>query len=456
MKFFSKPVSEHAEVPLADDGRLEQIVERWQQRAPRTSSATDRGNLCYLVSIHDRTDAVVQAAQLNELVGLVEAQGDTVVGTLVQLLRKKDPRTFIGAGIAERLAIHARAVGATMLVLDAELSPSQTRNLEDLTGLPICDREAVILNVFRHHASTKRARLQVEIAQLDYLRPRIRGIGLNMDQQMGGSNKARGPGETASELLARRIDQRLAELRRALTQLKLADTAQRKQRDPTTRVALVGYTNAGKTSLMNALTHAGLSVRNRPFETLDTTSRALTRHGGDVLLCDTVGFIRRLPERLFASFETTLAEVAEASLLLLVVDASDPEASQHLDTTIHMLEKLGADDVPRLLVFNKVDKFADSPRALEVLADGTPYHLVCARDETSVASLRQIILERARGSHVQCDVFVPYSQQSLLHTIYAHCRVVVANPQEDGTQFTIQGTPRHVHSVVRALEETIV
>src|SRR5690606_24021605 len=141
----------------------------------------------------------------------------------------------------------------------------------------------------------------IEIAQLEYLRPRIRGIGLNMDQQMGGSNKARGPGETASELLARRIDKRITDLRHGLAQLKRADSAHRKHRESASRVALVGYTNAGKASLMNALTHAGLSARNRPFETLDTTSRSISRHGGDVVISDTVGFIRRLPERLLAS-----------------------------------------------------------------------------------------------------------------------------------------------------------
>src|SRR5690606_24589381 len=166
-----------------------------------------------------------------------------------------------------------------------------------------------ILNVFERNAATRRARAQVEIAHLEYLRPRIRGIGLNMDQQMGGSNKARGPGETASELLARQLDGRIAELRRRLEQLKRSDASGRKHRAGTSRVVLVGYTNAGKTSLMNALTHAGLSAKDRPFETLDTTSRRLSSHGGDVLLSDSVGFIRRLPERLFASFESTLAEV---------------------------------------------------------------------------------------------------------------------------------------------------
>lgn len=456
MKFSSKAVSEHAEVPLADDGRLEALIDQWQQRAPRVAS-DGAPNRCYLLSIHAPHDAIVRDAQLSELTGLVEAQGDQVVGATQQVLKRKDPRTFVGRGVAERVAMAALAVQANMLVVDAELSPSQTRNLEELTGLPICDREAVILNVFRRHASTKRARLQVEMAQLEYLRPRIRGIGLNMDQQMGGSNKARGPGETASELLARRIDNRITELRRGLDQLKRADSAQRKQREQSRRVVLVGYTNAGKTSLMNALTQAGLSARNRPFETLDTTSRALSRHGGDVLLSDTVGFIRRLPERLLASFETTLAEVTEASLLLLVVDASDPEAERHLTTTLAMVTKLGADAVPRMVVFNKSDRIVNDEReALGAMCGDTPYHMVSAFDPPSVDKLRHVILERAREVDAERQLFVPYAHNALIKDIYAHCRVLACEALDTGTQFTIQGAPRHVQTIVRTLEELSV
>src|SRR6185312_3400407 len=174
-------------------------------------------------------------------------------------------------------------------------SPSQARNLEDAAGIPVADREAIILNVFLRHARTRRAKIQVEAAQLEYLRPRIRGVGLDMDQQTGGMARARGPGETASELLARKLDGRLLELHKALRRLDASGRTQRRMRAGCRRMALVGYTNAGKTSLMNALTGAGLSARDVPFETLDTTSRCLTRHGGDVIVSDTVGFIRRLP-----------------------------------------------------------------------------------------------------------------------------------------------------------------
>jgi GTP-binding protein HflX len=375
-----------------------------------------------------------------------------VVGAENHLLTKPDPRTFIRSGVAERISARARECGADMLVLDAELSPSQTRNLEDATGLPICDREAVILNVFERHATTRRARMQVEIAHLEYLRPRIRGIGLNMDQQTGGMTRARGAGETASELLARRLDQRLADLRRGLARLKQSGSAQRKRRASCARVVLVGYTNAGKTSLMNALTSADLSARDRPFETLDTTSRALTRHAGDVLLSDTVGFIRRLPERLFASFESTLAEVSEASLLLVTVDLSDPEAAGHLETTEDVLRKLDAGQIGRLIVFNKLDRLPDLPATerLAALSSGHPHIALSSRDPAAVARLRERILGLVRVNHIRRELFIPYELSELAARAYARCRVLKATATPRGTQLILEGDAHVVDEIARA------
>lgn len=452
MRFHSKPIEEHAEVPLGDDGRLDQLVSRWSatQSGPK---AAEGGNACYVLSVHRRDDAESAQAQLREMTGLVDAQGDRVVGAESHLLTKPDARTFIRSGVAARISAHARECGANMLVLDAELSPSQTRNLEDAAGLPICDREAVILNVFQRHATTRRARMQVEIAHLEYLRPRIRGLGLNMDQQTGGMTKARGPGETASELLARRLDGRLADLRRGLERLKQSDSAQRKQRSSCSRVVLVGYTNAGKTSLMNALTSAGLSTRDRPFETLDTTSRALTRHGADVLLSDTVGFIRRLPERLFASFESTLAEVCEASLLLVAVDVSDPEATQHLATTRTILERLGAGHIPRIILFNKLDRLSEqlTPERLAMLSEGHSHVALSSRDPAAIASLRERILANVRGDQKQREIFVPYELSALTGHIYAECRVLKVTATPRGTQMVIEGKRHVVDGIARTL-----
>jgi GTP-binding protein HflX len=452
MKIHSKPIDEHAEVPLADDGRWEEIVAHWQRREAPRSAAASGSNACYVLSVQHRGDASDPQAQLAEIASLVRTQGDRVVGTELHQLHRPDPRTLVRSGIAHRIGTTARDAGADLLVVDAELTPSQTRNLEDAAGMSVADREAVILNVFERHAKTPRARAQVELAHLEYLRPRIRGIGLDMDQQAGGVMGSRGSGDTASELLARRLDDRLTELRRRLEQIKRADAGRRRQRAQAFRVALTGYTNAGKTSLMNALCRSELSVRDRPFETLDTTTRCLTRHGGDVLLSDTVGFIRRLPDRLFASFESTLAEIGEASLLLVVLDVSDPEREEHLRLIETVLGRLAAAALPRLVVFNKSDRLDTAFAAGELarLAGGRTHQMVSAHDPRAVDGLREAILTAARARHAVREVFVPYERGELCGRIYAQCRVLRSRATPRGTQLLIEGSPSTVEQLARA------
>ncbi len=451
MKFHSKPIEEHDEVPLADDGQWEQLITHWARRRPGASKPAGKDNRCYVVSVGAWQSAIQREAQLAEILGLVEAQGDPVVGHQALRRARPDPRTYLGRGAADEVAARAAECDANLLVVDAELSPSQTRNLEDTTGLAICDREAVILNVFERHARTRRARIQVEIAHLEYLRPRIRGLGLDMDQQAGGLMRARGPGETASELLARRLDGRLVELRKQFARLSRAGRTQRRGRDACKRIVLVGYTNAGKTSLMNGLTSAGLSARDVPFETLDTTSRCLTRHGGDVILSDTVGFIRRLPPRLLASFESTLAEIGEASLVVVVVDASDPELEMHLSTTEDPLGRLGAAEIPRFYVFNKLDRLAValSEDTLVRLSQGHRYAALSSHDREAVARLREALVGAARREHPRVELVVPYRASEVIARVYAECRVVEAEAVDDGLIMTIEGAPHVVAQLQR-------
>jgi GTPase len=452
MKFHSKPIEEHTEVPLADDGQWEEQVAHWVGREVGPNRSADGKNACYVVSVGTKRDSEVQEqARLAEILALVEAQGDRVVGHEIHRRNRPDPRTFLGSGSSEAIAARAKEAGADMLVVDADLSPSQTRNLEDLAGLPICDREAVILNVFLLHAKTRKARIQVEMAQLEYLRPRIRGIGLDMDQQAGGMMKARGPGETGSELLARKLDDRLVELRRQSAKLERTGETQRSGRAGARSVVLVGYTNAGKTSLMNGLTEAGLSARDMPFETLDTTSRCLTRHGGDVLLSDTVGFIRRLPTRLLASFESTLAEIREASLLAMVVDLSDPEWTMHLDTTEAVLERLEATEIPRYYIFNKVDRVVEVPSEAQLRerSQGHDFAVLSAHDEAAVARLRTDLIGAARRQHRRAQVFVPYAANEVIASVYASCRVIAAEATDNGLEFTIEAPNEVIAKIER-------
>lgn len=447
----SKPIAEHAEVPLADEGRWESIVADFQARGRSPDRDREAGNDCYVVSVGPSRDSIERSAQLAEIVNLARNQGDRVAGQEICHLAEPHPRTLLGKGTAEAIAARARALGATMLVLDAELSPSQMRNLEDVAGIAIADREGIILNVFLRHARTRRAKIQIEVAQLEYLRPRIRGVGLDMDQQTGGVARARGPGETASELLARKLDRRLEELKKALRRIATSEKTQRRQRGACKRIALVGYTNAGKTSLMNALTGAGLSARDMPFETLDTTSRCLSRHGGDVLISDTVGFIRRLPDRLLASFESSLAEVVEASLLVIVVDASDPERDLHLRTTNDILAKIGAGDVPRFYVLNKIDRL-DTPmheRELARACDGHPAVALSSHDAGAVAALAEALLRAARGEEQVLSTFVPYAASEALSLVYANCRVLDSVAVPRGLRLRVQG-PAEVIARLRA------
>jgi GTP-binding protein HflX len=452
LKFSSKPIQQHREVPLADEGHLEQLFARIAKRDAPDKARETTGNACYVVSVRMLAERASPNSKLAEIVGLVQAQGDRVVGTEMCRLAAIDPRTFFGSGFCIELAERAFDSGADMLVLDAELSPSQMRNLQDAAGLSVCDREAVIFNVFLRHCRTRRARIQVETAQLEYLRPRIRGLGLNMDQQAGGVMRGRGPGETASELMARRLDRRLADLRHALSKLKYAAQVERGARADCATVALVGYTNAGKTSLMNGLTGAGLSARDMPFETLDTTCRSLCRHGTNVVLSDTVGFIRNLPERLLASFESTLSEIVDASLLVVVVDLSDDEWPVHLGTTAEVLVRLGADQLPRLYVFNKLDRLEVVPSewVLREWIGDSRYVVLSSQDKTAVAELKRTLLALATDQQPIARVFVPFDDAEAMAALYRDCQVLATEPKAHGLRVTLQADARVIAKLKRA------
>ncbi|MBL4636505.1 MAG: GTPase HflX, partial [Kofleriaceae bacterium] len=369
-------------------------------------------------------------------------------------VRKPDPRSLFRSGVAEDIARRAKASGADAIVVDASMSPSQARNLEDATGFAVRDREAIILNVFQKHVKTKKARIQVEIAHLEYLRPRIRGLGLEMDQQAGGIVGMRGAGETASELLARQLDRRLVSLRKAVVKIENSGARERKGRTQCRRIALLGYTNAGKTTLMNGLTGADLSAADKPFETLDTTSRRLSGHGGDVLLSDTVGFIRNLPKRLLVSFQTTLAEIVEADLLVIVVDVSDVEAELHIRTTEAIVGELESDEIARLYVFTKLDR-CSSPLgsdSLVILSRGNPYIVLDGTDRDAVLSLRKELLARVRGGRKVVGVFVDYENSEALSLVYAKARVISALPEESGIRFVLEIESRWLDAIEKAMQ----
>lgn len=332
------------------------------------------------------------------------------------------------------------ALLADTVLVDHDLSPSQLRNLERATGATVLDRTAVILAIFQRHARSREARLQVEIARLNYLTPRLRETGGGRDRQGGGIG-GRGAGESHLELDRRKVRDRIAELRLELAGIERTSGTRRKRRSDQPRVALVGYTNAGKSSWMRALTGSGVLVRDELFATLDTTVRTLHPETVPrILVSDTVGFIKKLPHDLVASFRSTLDEAKECDLLVQVVDASDPAFSAQMQVTNALLDEIGAGDRPRMLVLNKADRLTDAER--ERLADAWPDALVLSvRDAGDVARLHARVLGFFERDMVEEELVVPYARQRWVGEAYSACHVVAEDHDELGTHLRLRAKP---------------
>jgi len=404
-------------------------------------------------------DDAAFTASVAELGRLGRTLGVDVVELITQKRDSLSAGTVLGSGkLAELQRLAGRAEGETddddqedddarpraidAVLVDHEISPSQARNLEKATGLEVLDRTAVILEIFRRHARSRAAKAQVEIVRLAYLVPRLREAGKGKDRQRGGIG-GKGAGESSLELDRRKIRDRIAELTREIESLAEESRTQRARRRDMSRVALVGYTNAGKSTLMRALTGSEVYVADKLFATLDTTVRPLvpaTRPR--VLLSDTVGFIDKLPHGLVASFKSTLDEALEAGLLAQVVDASDPNWERQLEVTTEVLAEIGAGDVPRLLVFNKIDNVGsieDEARATQALLARWPDAAVMsARRPEDVAHLRARLVAFFARDMVEDDLHVPYDRQQLRGEIFAACEVLGERYTDDGVVFRVR------------------
>jgi GTP-binding protein HflX len=339
---------------------------------------------------------------------------------------------------------------ATVLV-DHEITPSQARNLEKAVGAQVLDRTGVIVDIFHRHARSREARLQVEIARLTYVAPRLRESPGGKERQRG-----KGAGEAAIELDRRKIRDRIAELREQLAAIQKEQENRRHARHDQLRVALVGYTNAGKSSLMRALTGSQVLVEDKLFATLDTTVRALSPETKPrVLVSDTVGFIKKLPHDLVASFRSTLAEALEASLLLYVVDAADPAHEAQLDVTRDVLREIGADAVPSRLILNKADRLNEAARASLLRRYGSsaaeqPAMLVSAHDPADVERVRTAILAFFEAHMIEETLVVPYAKQGLLGEVYESARVIGEEYGEAGTVLRVRGLPAAIARLRRS------
>jgi GTP-binding protein HflX len=335
----------------------------------------------------------------------------------------------------------------SLVLVDHEISPSQARNLEKATGVAVMDRTAVILEIFRRHARSRAAKAQVEIVRLQYLVPRLReqGKAKGKDRQRGGIG-GKGAGESSLELDRRKIRDRIAELTRELDAMAEEQRTQRARRRDMNRVALVGYTNAGKSTLMRALTGSEVLVADKLFATLDTTVRPVvpaTRPR--VLVSDTVGFIDKLPHGLVASFKSTLDEALEAGLLLQVVDVSDASFERQLEVTNEVLAEIGAGDVPRLFLFNKIDRIGDAEAEArvtgELLARWPDAFVLSARRSADVAALRERLVAFFARELVEGEVHVPYDRQQLRGEIFAACEVLAETYDDSGVIFRVRAHP---------------
>ena len=378
-----------------------------------------------------RQDQTATDETLEELEALLETAGGFCTGKVLQNRHTPDSHSFIGEGKAIEVKMLVEATASTMVVFDNELSPGNIRALEEIIGVTVLDRSALILDIFAQRAKTREGRLQVELAQYKYLLPRLSGMGKSLSRQGGGIG-TRGPGETKLESDRRHIRERINRLENELDQVRKVRGVQRERRikNSVPVVAIVGYTNAGKSTLLNQLTGAGIPANNRLFDTLDTTSRLLTVSDNlDVILSDTVGFIAKLPHHLVNAFHATLEELEYADLLLHVIDASDPDREAHIEVVEKLIAKLSKEGTPVLNCYNKADLV--SPEDIPV---GDHVVAISAKSGRNMDGLLKAIENALGHARHHITICIPYSQGGMVETLHQGARVLNTEYTGDGIE----------------------
>ena len=372
-----------------------------------------------------KSDENADEQSMEELAELVETADGEVLGTVLQNREKPDPHSFIGEGKVAELQLYCENTRADMVIFDNDLSPSQQRVLTEMLGMQVLDRTGLILDIFAQRAKTREGWLQVELAQYQYLLPRLTGMWTHLERQGGASSKgaigSKGPGETQLETDRRLIHRKIDKLRSDLDEVRRVRGTQRvqRQKNEIPVVAIVGYTNAGKSTLLNCLTGASIPANNRLFDTLDTTSRLLTVSDTlDVVVSDTVGFIRKLPHQLVEAFKATLEELEYADLLLHVIDVSNPEWQQQEEVVEALISELGADGLPRIDVLNKCDLVGGDimPRGEEIVC-------ISAKTGAGISELLQKIDDRLDKGACRVVMHIPYSEGGVLDMLYREAKV---------------------------------
>ena len=395
-----------------------------------------------LVGVWTEGSAEMAENSLAELKALAETAGSEVLDGLIQRRDKPDPATYIGSGKVIELRQIVVATGADTVICDGELSPSQLRQLEDKLKVKVVDRTALILDIFAQHAKSKEGKAQVELAQIAYLLPRLRGWGDSLSRQVGGRAAGgagiggRGPGETKIETDRRRIRDKMAKLRREIAEMKVSRDTKRQERKRFNipSVAIAGYTNAGKSSLLNKLTDAGVLVENALFATLDPTVRkSQTSEGRVYTLSDTVGFVRHLPHELIDAFKSTLEEVSGADLIVHVVDGSHPDPFEQIRAVREVITEIGGGEIPEIIAINKVDA-ADPDVVMEILRKEKNSFAFSARTGFGIEGLVRAIEKSLPHPNVEINALIPYDRGDLVSAVHERGEILSEEYVETGTQ----------------------
>ena len=389
---------------------------------------------------------------IQELCLLVKTAGAEVAGVITQKVSKINPATLIGAGKAKQIISQAEGIGAKIIIFDDELSPAQIKNYHKMSkNIKILDRNGLILDIFKKHARTKEAITQVDLAYMEYLLPRLTRQWTHLERQMGGIGTRAGMGETQIEIDRRLIRTRISKLKKELKKIEKERVTQSLNRKSEYRVSLVGYTNAGKSTLFKALTGADVFIKDQLFATLDTTIRKLILDSSHkVLLSDTVGFIRKLPHNLIASFRSTLKEVLEADLIVIVLDISSTEIEDHLDTINNVLEDMGANDVPVLHVLNKVDKISDD-KIEKVKRSFVDSVIISAQHHLMISELKKKIVEKMESNFQTVELQIPYKDGKIIANAQQGVKVLERNFEDHIVRLKVRGAKPRIKQIINSV-----